>query len=782
MTLRMLTADRPPGSVMSRRAARVRLAAGCLCAGLTVASGFLAPAASAYTAYVSNLTEQTLSPINTVTNIVGSTIAVKNPPFLAITPDGSTALVTDTTQNTVTPIALPSGTPGTPISVGSSPFAIAITPDGTKAYVADHGSESVTPINLTTKTAGLPIKVGKEPYAIAITPDGSKVYVTNYGSGSVTPITVASNTAGAPITVGGGPQSIAITPEGTTAWVADFTANTITPITLATNTAGATITVKEPNSLAITPEGGTAYVTNYGQDAVTPVNLLTKTAGTSIKVGAGPYQVAITPDGATAYVTDDSAGSVTPINTATQTAGAEIKVGEGPDGIAITPDQAPVASFTVTAEPAGSPSSFNASASSVAYGTITSYAWKFGDGATATTSTPTTTHTYAAEGAYTATLTETDSAGTSATQVFTGQTVSRNGGANAQTTRSVTVPPPAPVNSTLPSIAGIAQQNLALTEVHGTWTNSPTGYSYQWLRCNSAGEGCSAISGATGQTYTLLAEDVGHRLRVQETASNAGGSSAPAVSAATAVVLPAVPVSITLPSITGTMQQAQALTEVHGAWTNSPTGYSYQWLRCNSAGEGCSAISGATGQTYTLLAEDVGHRLRVQETASNAGGPSSPEASPVSAVVNPLPQEAPSLVTYVPLGLQTVLSDPPPRPTPPVISIRSLTVNRHGVGVIPLRCPASATDGCRGKVTIAIHIIQPHARRASAARCARGCRPLASTNYEARAGQKVRVRVHIASFGRRLLSEHSSVRVTLSVTSVVDGQMASTTRAIAMKA
>ena len=685
MTLRMLTADRPPGSVMSRRAARVRLAAGCLCAGLTVASGFLAPAASAYTAYVSNLTEQTLSPINTVTNIVGSTIAVKNPPFLAITPDGSTALVTDTTQNTVTPIALPSGTPGTPISVGSSPFAIAITPDGTKAYVADHGSESVTPINLTTKTAGLPIKVGKEPYAIAITPDGSKVYVTNYGSGSVTPITVASNTAGAPITVGGGPQSIAITPEGTTAWVADFTANTITPITLATNTAGATITVKEPNSLAITPEGGTAYVTNYGQDAVTPVNLLTKTAGTSIKVGAGPYQVAITPDGATAYVTDDSAGSVTPINTATQTAGAEIKVGEGPDGIAITPDQAPVASFTVTAEPAGSPSSFNASASSVAYGTITSYAWKFGDGATATTSTPTTTHTYAAEGAYTATLTETDSAGTSATQVFTGQTVSRNGGANAQTTRSVTVPPPAPVNSTLPSIAGIAQQNLALTEVHGTWTNSPTGYSYQWLRCNSAGEGCSAISGATGQTYTLLAED-------------------------------------------------------------------------------------------------VGHRLRVQETASNAGGPSSPEASPVSAVVNPLPQEAPSLVTYVPLGLQTVLSDPPPRPTPPVISIRSLTVNRHGVGVIPLRCPASATDGCRGKVTIAIHIIQPHARRASAARCARGCRPLASTNYEARAGQKVRVRVHIASFGRRLLSEHSSVRVTLSVTSVVDGQMASTTRAIAMKA
>jgi len=122
-----------------------------------------------------------------------------------------------------------------------------------------------------------------------------------------------------------------------------------------------------------------------------------------------------------------------------------------------------------------------------------------------------------------------------------------------------------------------------------------------------------------------------------------------------------------------------------------------------------------------------------------------------------------------------------PRPSRVLISIKSITVNRHGLGVIPLRCPASASSGCHGRITITIHIAEPRSRRAGAARCARGCRPLAATNYEARAGQKVNVRVHIASFGRQLLTHHASVRVVLTATSVAGGQTATVTRAIAMK-
>ncbi len=110
-----------------------------------------------------------------------------------------------------------------------------------------------------------------------------------------------------------------------------------------------------------------------------------------------------------------------------------------PTDIAITPDQAPVAALTVTPANAGQATHFNASASVAPSSPITNYAWNFGDGATATTSTPTTTHTYARDGSYTATLTETDAAGTSLTKVFTGQTMSRNGGPQARTTSTFTV-------------------------------------------------------------------------------------------------------------------------------------------------------------------------------------------------------------------------------------------------------------------------------------------------------------------------------------------------------
>src|SRR5438067_13133611 len=124
---------------------------------------------------------------------------------------------------------------------------------------------------------------------------------------------------------------------------------------------------------------------------------------------------------------------------------------------------------------------------------------------------------------------------------------------------------------------------------------------------------------------------------MQETASNAGSSSLPASSAATASVTPPPPVNTAPPTISGTAQQGKTLSESHGTWTNSPTSYTYQWQQCNGEGAGCTAISGATNQTYVLQAGDAGHTIRVQETARNASGASAPATSAATAVVLPLP-------------------------------------------------------------------------------------------------------------------------------------------------
>ncbi|MGA2010873.1 MAG: CHAP domain-containing protein [Solirubrobacteraceae bacterium] len=95
--------------------------------------------------------------------------------------------------------------------------------------------------------------------------------------------------------------------------------------------------------------------------------------------------------------------------------------------------------------------------------------------------------------------------------------------------------------------------------------------------------------------------------------------------------LPDIPVDRVAPSISGTATEGQALTASAGVWSHQPTSYVYQWQDCGSSS--CSAIAGATGQTYTVTATDVGQAIRVVETAGNAGGAGRPAASAPTAVV-----------------------------------------------------------------------------------------------------------------------------------------------------
>jgi len=94
-----------------------------------------------------------------------------------------------------------------------------------------------------------------------------------------------------------------------------------------------------------------------------------------------------------------------------------------------------------------------------------------------------------------------------------------------------------PTNKTLPTITGVPEAGLTLTANHGTWTGSPTSYSYVWSRCDASGNGCAAIGGATTRLYMVTTTDIGHTLRLTVGARNASGT-ANATSAPTAVATP----------------------------------------------------------------------------------------------------------------------------------------------------------------------------------------------------------------------------------------------------
>ena len=90
------------------------------------------------------------------------------------------------------------------------------------------------------------------------------------------------------------------------------------------------------------------------------------------------------------------------------------------------------------------------------------------------------------------------------------------------------------------------------------------------------------------------------------------------------IVTALTPVNTALPTITGTATEGQILTGTDGTWTNTPTGFTRAWLKCDAAGANCVAIPGATASTYTVTATDVGATLRFSVTATTAAGTSTP--------------------------------------------------------------------------------------------------------------------------------------------------------------
>jgi hypothetical protein len=181
-----------------------------------------------------------------------------------------------------------------------------------------------------------------------------------------------------------------------------------------------------------------------------------------------------------------------------------------------------------------------------------------------------------------------------------------------------------PQSTSAPTIEGPADTPFVgdtLRAGRGGWTNSPTSYSYRWERCDAAGDrqNCAAISGATGASYTIKAADANHKLHLVVTARNSDGSDT-ADSRATGVVSDAVPPkNVTNPTITGTPEIGSTLTAANGTWSGA-TDFDYQWQTCNSVGNACAAIVGATAKTYTVRTADTGNTLRVVVTAKNRFG------------------------------------------------------------------------------------------------------------------------------------------------------------------
>ncbi|MFC6147940.1 MULTISPECIES: PKD domain-containing protein [Mumia] len=233
----------------------------------------------------------------------------------------------------------------------------------------------------------------------------------------------------------------------------------------------------------------TAAMTTSTQDLTVSVNGSTSfDVDGSIASHAWDFGDGATATGATATHTYADSGTYDVTLTVTDGGGATDVLTRQVTVTAPPPNQAPTAAFSTTKNDLSV--SVNAGASSDPDGSIASYAWNFGDGATATGATA--SHGYTTPGTYDITLTVTD-----------------DDGATGSVTHQVTVSGP-PVPFAVDTFARTVVDGWGSAETGGAWTRtgSATNFSVAAgtgrIRMGSAGAGPSiALNGVSSTSSDL---------------------------------------------------------------------------------------------------------------------------------------------------------------------------------------------------------------------------------------------------------------------------------------
>jgi YVTN family beta-propeller protein len=294
------------------------------------------PGQSIPTAYVSNYSDNTVTPVDTRTHNAGPPISVGSGPDGMTTAAGRLFVANNNTNN-VTVVDLTTNAVTATVATGNVAADVAAAPDQRTVWVSDFGDGTVHPIDTSTLAVGAPVKVGGQPERLRVNPAGTELWVVDQADGTVSVVNLASRTVTSTIPVGAAPFGIAFAPDGRRAYVTNNGSGTVSVLDTAGHQVVATVPVGSgPEYVSVSPDGRTAYVAASGPGGVVPLDTATDTAGALIPTGGGTYALAFAPDGHTLWAVDSNTNDIRPVDPATNTPGAPVTVGNVPDGITVT--------------------------------------------------------------------------------------------------------------------------------------------------------------------------------------------------------------------------------------------------------------------------------------------------------------------------------------------------------------------------------------------------------------------------------------------------------------
>lgn len=303
--------------------------------------------AGAYTIYVSNEKDNTISVIDGETLEVIDTIEVgERPRGIVLSEDDKLLYMCTSDEDHIEILDLETKKVIANLPSGPDPELMALSPDGTFLYIANEDDNMVTVVDVKNQSKVVEIPVGIEPEGIGLSPDGKILVNTSETTNMAHFIDTESLEITDNVLVDTRPRVAQFTADGKEVWVSSEIGGTVSVIDTETREIKHKITFEipglraesiQPVGVKITSDGSNKVYVALGPSArVAVIDATTYEVEKYLLVGPRVWNLELSPDQKRLFTTNGVSGDVSVIDLEKQRVIDTIKVGRLPWGVVVT--------------------------------------------------------------------------------------------------------------------------------------------------------------------------------------------------------------------------------------------------------------------------------------------------------------------------------------------------------------------------------------------------------------------------------------------------------------